>query len=572
MESHAIFDKQGLCKCLRGHKVRYYCAQEICQLHLNDIFLCDICFQDLMKKEPHKLQLINVLFEELKAKWADYIDKVEKIYAVVNSKVKANWQLNSWLYNASINQGATVRHNINEDWDYFANKLYQELKGLKSTFMECSQTLDVVKLHYNNSWLSINQETFNKLSYLADIVQPDFLYDLYKPCIKDCQIPLEYDLQSLRKQILAFKVRLAEENITAAKAPPKLVLNPQEIQDTVMNLKYAQAIQDAQLEAIISLFGNIKGASKFVNMSLSQRNYGLGGPQQLNQVEQEKNLDKLDKIIEEINEVYQTAQGLKRENRAFEERQTQINIAIGKSMTEFKEIQRKYQIDMQSLQNQFKCLNDTQTNQIKNHNQYSKAQNFAISKPVFKQEFFDDLISTLNSPWNDYNPVLNKRGQSQLSEYILEHGWKWSPQVQQIGQGNRSTQWVTFEGQERGSGWYPLQKGFYYGQMIDGQMDGFGILYCTDAKNTPWLYECEWKQGIPINEGRYIFIKDNKWTSFEGTMDESYLLTGEGRESNEDGRQYAGSFKKGRRHGKGTEMHSNGLIVEGQWLNNLKQV
>ncbi|TNV80618.1 hypothetical protein FGO68_gene4051 [Halteria grandinella] len=463
MESHAIFEKQGLCKCLRGHKVRYYCAQENCQLHLNDIFLCDICFQDLMKKEPHKLQLINVLFEELKAKWTDFIDKVEKFHALVQNKVQSQWELNYWLYNASIRQNATARHNINDDWAYFANKLYEELKGQKSTFMQCSQTLNVVRLHDNNSWLAKNQEIFNKFGYLADIEKPDFLYDLYKHCIANCTIPLEQDQVSLRQQILAFKVRLAEESIAAAIASPKLVLNPQELQDTVMNLKHAQAIQEAKLQAMFSLFGDIKGASSFVSQSLSQRNYDLWWPQQLNKVEQDKNKElesKIDKIIKDIKQLDETVQGLKREQRAFEKRQTSINIAFQNSMTEFKEIQGKYQIDMQSLQNLFKGLNDTQEKQIKNNNQQSTGQNFAISKPVFKQEFFDNIFSTLNSPMNDYNPVLNGQGQSKLSEYIVKHGWKWSLQVQQIGQGNRSTQWATFEGQERGAGWYPLQKDY----------------------------------------------------------------------------------------------------------------
>lgn len=62
----------------------------------------------------------------------------------------------------------------------------------------------------------------------------------------------------------------------------------------------------------------------------------------------------------------------------------------------------------------------------------------------------------------------------------------------------------------------------------------------TDSGNFPFLYECQWKQGLPIGgEGRYVWINiDNKWYSYEGTIDEHYLITGACKWNTEDGEYY----------------------------------
>lgn len=90
----------------------------------------------------------------------------------------------------------------------------------------------------------------------------------------------------------------------------------------------------------------------------------------------------------------------------------------------------------------------------------------------------------------------------------------------------------------------------YYGEVVDGMMDGFGILYCTDDAHNAWLYECLWKEGTP-SEGRYIGIIDNKLWRYIGPLDENYLLTGSGKMQNEEGESYEGQWKDGMMHGLG---------------------
>jgi len=85
-------------------------------------------------------------------------------------------------------------------------------------------------------------------------------------------------------------------------------------------------------------------------------------------------------------------------------------------------------------------------------------------------------------------------------------------------------QWTIFDGVQRGC-WYALQSGVYYGEMQGGKRHGYGLLYCTDTNGNPFLYECQWMNGLPII-GRYIVIRNGEWIKQEGTFDPIFVLTG----------------------------------------------
>ncbi|TNV82722.1 hypothetical protein FGO68_gene1851 [Halteria grandinella] len=105
--------------------------------------------------------------------------------------------------------------------------------------------------------------------------------------------------------------------------------------------------------------------------------------------------------------------------------------------------------------------------------------------------------------------------------------------------------------------------------MLDGKRDGYGIVYCTSTNNDAWLYECEWKQGSPINNGRFIWIYGvKKWNQWEGPLMSDYLLTGTGSWQDEDRYSYQGQFKQGRFHGQGKYIYPNGDFYQGEWMNN----
>ncbi|TNV82115.1 hypothetical protein FGO68_gene15861 [Halteria grandinella] len=131
----------------------------------------------------------------------------------------------------------------------------------------------------------------------------------------------------------------------------------------------------------------------------------------------------------------------------------------------------------------------------------------------------------------------------------------------------KQVQWQLFEGtiikdyQGKKSG---LDVGVYYGQLLHGMRDGYGILYTTNAENEPLLFECEWRKGLPI-KGSYIQIWENQWHKHYGFLDESFTLTSSGKRIDEDGDQYIGMWKNGKRHGKGKLVYTTIGSYEGEW-------
>lgn len=105
----------------------------------------------------------------------------------------------------------------------------------------------------------------------------------------------------------------------------------------------------------------------------------------------------------------------------------------------------------------------------------------------------------------------------------------------------------------------------YYGQLLNGKRDGYGISYCTNSLNSPYLHECQWKEGTPI-QGRYIEVVDNKWYKYEGALDAQYLESGLGCSLYEiTGEMYEGTCFRGWQHGEGKRTHSNGDYQIGEY-------
>ncbi|TNV82651.1 hypothetical protein FGO68_gene16926 [Halteria grandinella] len=121
----------------------------------------------------------------------------------------------------------------------------------------------------------------------------------------------------------------------------------------------------------------------------------------------------------------------------------------------------------------------------------------------FTQQMLDRLIDTVNKPFNKYSPRLNANGQSKMAECILSiHGWMWS--LQELNQlAKNEAQWAVFEG-KKSEGSVVFEQGVYYGEMLDGNRHGYGIVYTADTGGA-FLFECQWDKGIPV-EGRHIVI------------------------------------------------------------------
>lgn len=88
--------------------------------------------------------------------------------------------------------------------------------------------------------------------------------------------------------------------------------------------------------------------------------------------------------------------------------------------------------------------------------------------------------------------------------------------------------------------WDELGSGIYYGQLLEGKRDGYGVVYCTNGEKFPFLFECWWIQGMP-SRGRYLKVdKTNSWFKYEGTFGENFQLSGKGTLHHEKGYYYEG--------------------------------
>ncbi|TNV83920.1 hypothetical protein FGO68_gene7233 [Halteria grandinella] len=195
---------------------------------------------------------------------------------------------------------------------------------------------------------------------------------------------------------------------------------------------------------------------------------------------------------------------------------------------------------------------------------YQRFRSILLKENLFDQKQLDRIHAFLNDQLNDFIPDLDDDDHSPLSNFISEHGWKWSiHHLNAFASISKVVKCTQFEGVKRE--FAPiLKKGIYYGQLKDGKRHGLGIVYCTNSENAPVLYECEWKRGVPTR-GRYTIIIENQWATWEGEIDQRYLLTGEGVCATEARGRYEGAFKLGRQHGQGRWIERGGESQEGMW-------
>ncbi|TNV81896.1 hypothetical protein FGO68_gene15470 [Halteria grandinella] len=620
--NNIIQEKQQPCPCNRGLLVRYYCAQENCAQHRDNIFFCDTCFSEIMKKRvPHFILQITDLLDELKNKWMALIEKEGKLYSTVSAKFNPLRNVYECLEKHAVKLNEIAGRLVFKDMVLF-EKFHEEFKQYISRYEEYIQNYNIAQLHGLDRKCSQFDGTLDReFSYLSEISKPDFIYENYKCCIESCPIPQIPDNSFVREHILLLKVKLGEQNINAATTKPKEQVNPQELADVVSNLRHIVNQQGAKINGYLSLFGTLKDTSSFVSRSFNikgaecqaidenhkwfreeynsrlqnlehqsnaqnidihqkiaelknslkeatfkAQNIGLKFEEEIQRLQQFKknsnphNEQVSQEIQQKIQAQIKTVQeNMNKEMKALSDRQSialtqfETNLSIIDQYTkkEFRLTAERYEQLSSHLQSVASAMQVAQpAYPLLSQQQYLESfmapQQIAPQAPQFSQEMLDWLISTFNSPLNNYIPQLNPLGQSKLAEYILQHGWHWSLQkLNEKAHINKAIEWNTFEGANR-NGMSKLQQGVYYGQMENGKRNGFGIVYCTDEMNRSWLYECEWKQGSPINNGRYVWIDNNKWKKWEGRVTE-YLVKDNGSYLDEDGVKYQGVHKQGLR-------------------------
>ncbi|TNV80714.1 hypothetical protein FGO68_gene4947 [Halteria grandinella] len=195
------------------------------------------------------------------------------------------------------------------------------------------------------------------------------------------------------------------------------------------------------------------------------------------------------------------------------------------------------------------------------------------SKDTFEKDSVN--IAKIKQP-QEYQPhnLINPIGSRQIVQNGLN---QFLQQIREIGYDSLvdaallhgiSLDQSQFSGLEDRVNYEDLEPGIYYGQHVNGQRDGFGILFTT-KEGVPYLYECEWTKGAPT-KGRFIWSSNNKWGEYEGEFDEIYQMAGIGKYSYYDGDTYQGQFKRNLMNGYGKFKFSNGDIYEGKWKDDNK--
>ncbi|TNV80482.1 hypothetical protein FGO68_gene3095 [Halteria grandinella] len=497
--------------------------------------------------QPHFIKQIAKLVEETRNKWAALIRREGNMYTEVNAKYNTKKKIYEWIEKHSMSQQGLSGRSVCRDVERF-QKFDEEFKRQVSLFEEYNQELDVVKLHsLNAQFVELSGTLDREYSYLQDICEPDFIYETYKPCLDTCPVPKDPYETDLINEILSLKVRQGEQNIAAAKNVR--FFNPQELAEAVNQIQHQLGRQAAQMNAYFSLFGNLKDTALFVGNCMGTQ----------------KVLETVRGQIEEFNEalsssvkesrigIIQNDEKLSAFSVSFDCQFQNLEESLKKGLQSHTEMQEELIAQVEEAFATFKQLKEQPTS-----SQY-ESTGFIKSK-----QMLDRMISTFNQPINGFIPELNERGQSKLADCIIKHGWKWS--IQEIN-GSTDTlhtvDWRPFEGLELGA--WSLQQGHYYGQLSDSKRDGLGLVYCTNPNENPWLFECVWQDGVPVSHGRFTLIANNKWFKFEGGIDGQHGLTGECHYEDEDGDQYRGEYREGRRHGKGRWRNADGSYQEGEW-------
>ncbi|TNV80871.1 hypothetical protein FGO68_gene8449 [Halteria grandinella] len=132
------------CQC--GEKAKYYCDEDLCEMHEKCIFICDECIIDIMKgvKEKHlmfPLRRFQIIYE---TKQLPIIEKQEQIRGVVNEQ---NKQVFAYLENQD---GFNGRRVIN-DLEKLENSR-EELNRFALEYEECikSSQFSRLKLQINS--------------------------------------------------------------------------------------------------------------------------------------------------------------------------------------------------------------------------------------------------------------------------------------------------------------------------------------------------------------------------------------------------------------------------------------
>ncbi|TNV82758.1 hypothetical protein FGO68_gene8568 [Halteria grandinella] len=187
---------------------------------------------------------------------------------------------------------------------------------------------------------------------------------------------------------------------------------------------------------------------------------------------------------------------------------------------------------------------------------------------LFLPGILDSFVAMLDVSLNKQKLTLNADKHSKIAEMILKDGWKWPLEILNASVDSaRIVEWKNYQGL---NGLTAYSDGLFYGQMLEGKMDGLGMLYTQDLHNNPVLYECIWKKSQP-QSGRLSINIQNHMHIYEGYFDWEFYPNGVGTQSIDSHGSHTGMFKRGKKNGKGVYTFANGDTAEGTWIKDYQE-
>ncbi|TNV79386.1 hypothetical protein FGO68_gene16980 [Halteria grandinella] len=459
-------EKQEQCTCGKN-KVRYYCIEKGCKDHQENIFFCDSCFNVLMdREEGHKQKDISTLKIPLQESWMTLFQNEGKIYTEVDAAYRKQKDIIEHLERHDPCNTLGFKGRLIARDKKMLDEFNTEFQVHKAKMQELIANEQTSQLYaYNNLRDQLNARIDRDFQYLTKIGADNYIYKNYYQCIENCSLPKD---QYVRETVLQMKLKLANERIEEASNKPQALQNPQDFAEELSTVKHLVLKHEAQLRAYSSIFGNFKGACNIANVCSD-----------FDQVEKLK--IQCQGLLVEMNELKKYSDHAIRELESF--KPTKPNKGVPPQQ-------------QQLLQFQLPDLSMVHSSNAQG------ASLIEVINPIFSQQVLDAEF-----------------GKPELKEIMQQFEWKWSAQqLNQYAVTSRQVQLTQFEGAQRDTQ-KKLLKGVYYGQMLNEKRDGHGIVCCTDDSNKPFLLECDWKQGVPTNKGRYIEYANGQWKFYEGTVD-----------------------------------------------------
>ncbi|TNV80840.1 hypothetical protein FGO68_gene177 [Halteria grandinella] len=171
--------------------------------------------------------------------------------------------------------------------------------------------------------------------------------------------------------------------------------------------------------------------------------------------------------------------------------------------------------------------------------------------------FTQERLKILKSGITSFSP--------NLAALLVQDNWLWT--VEQLNAKaipNKKLKCLLVKGPIQRIYCHPLQNGLFYGQTEGEKKDGLGILYAIDEGNVPWLFQCEWKQDLPI-KGRITGFFGTDWYRYDGSIGQLYMPTGDGFARLENGSQYKGGTLNGGSAGYGKYQYPDKTSLKVYW-------